>query len=61
MGISVGDVPRFLEDYGDIYLSVAYYRECMDYLQPAIADVDQAIDKILKHNQLKHGHQMIST
>jgi len=31
----------------------------MDYLQPAIADVDQAIDEILKHNQLKHDHQII--
>ena len=31
----------------------------MDYLQPAIADVDQAIDEISKHNQLKHDYQII--
>jgi len=61
LGISVDDVPRFLEDYGDIYLSVAYYRECMDSIQPAITDFDQTIDQILQHNQLKHDAQLGST
>ena len=24
------DVPKFLEDYGDVFLSLSYFRQCLD-------------------------------
>lgn len=30
LGIGVQDIPAFLEDYGDVYLSLAYYQHCLD-------------------------------
>lgn len=36
LNVTVEDIPRFLEDYGDIYLSLAYYRQCLDRLFPVV-------------------------
>lgn len=33
LGISVDEVPRFLETYGDMFLSIAYYRQCFDRMK----------------------------
>ena len=30
--IEISDVPEFLEEYGDIFLSLAYYKNCLDEL-----------------------------
>jgi hypothetical protein len=34
--IEVEEVPKFLEDFGDIFLSLSYYRQCLDYIQPIV-------------------------
>ncbi len=34
LNIQLDQIPRFLEDYGDIFLSLSYYRNCLDRLQP---------------------------
>lgn len=38
LGINPEQVPRFLEDYGDIFLSLSYYRQCLDSIGPTITD-----------------------
>ena len=30
LNIEIDDIPTFLQDYGDVYLSLAYYRHCND-------------------------------
>ena len=32
--IKVEDIPRFMEDYGDIFLSLSYYRQTLDEITP---------------------------
>ena len=32
--IDLLEVPKFLEDYGDIFLSLSYYRSCLDGIEP---------------------------
>jgi hypothetical protein len=41
--IDVNEIPRFLEDYGDIFLSLSYYRHGLDYIAPIIDDVLQSL------------------
>jgi hypothetical protein len=60
LGTDLSGVPVFLEDYGDIYLSVAYYRQCMDQFQPAIQDFEYSVKEILNHNQLRFDQDLVS-
>ena len=32
--VPIMEVPRFLEDYGDTFMSLSYYRHCLDRLEP---------------------------
>ena len=59
MGISLDNIPRFLEDYGDIYLSVAYFRQCMDQVEPILNDFDGSVQEILAHQQLRHDQSLV--
>lgn len=36
LDIDMGEVPIFLEEYGDIFLSLAYYKQCFDKQRPII-------------------------
>ncbi len=36
LGISLSEVPTFLERYGDIFLSLSYFRNCLDQLMSEI-------------------------
>ena len=51
--ISPIDLPSFLEDYGDIYLSLAFYRNCLEENLPYLEDFLDALDLIQQHPSLK--------
>ncbi|WP_240035595.1 hypothetical protein [Hwanghaeella grinnelliae] len=36
LGIELMDIPKFLEDYGDIFLSLAFFRDILDKTVPTI-------------------------
>ena len=55
LGIMLEEVPKYLEDYGDIFLSISYYRRCMDLLQPSMQDLLRSIDEISSNVQLKQN------
>lgn len=59
--IDLNKVPLFLEDYGDIYLSIAYYRNILDQLEPKIENFTMAMDIITKHQQLKTNADVVAT
>ncbi len=44
-------VPVFLEDYGDIFMSLSYYRQCLDQIEPTIGDFLDAV------KDLRTGYQ----
>jgi hypothetical protein len=60
LGIDVQDVPAFLEDYGDIYLSIAYYREYLEAVQEGIADFEISVKEILVHPHLGKDQALVS-
>jgi len=35
--IKLEEIPQFLEDYGDIFLSLSYYRQCLDQIEPHVS------------------------
>jgi len=59
--IDLNKVPLFLKDYGDIYLSIAYYRNILDQLEPKIENFIMAMDIITKHQQLKTNADVVAT
>lgn len=34
--VPITEIPRFIEDYGDIFLSLAYFRDCLDRVVPVV-------------------------
>lgn len=59
--IKMRDVPKFLEDYGDIFLSLSYFRSCLDHLEPIIDEFMASMDEIRDNFQLKTNVNMMNT
>ncbi len=57
LGIEITAIPRFLEDYADIFLSISYYRQCLDRVTPAVHDFFIVLDDLRKNFQLKSNPQ----
>ncbi len=58
MDIPLYEIPGFIQEYGDAYLSVAYYRECLDHIQPSIRNFLDSATEILEHQQLSQNYSL---
>ena len=61
LGIKLDEVPQFLEDYGDIFLSLSYYRYCLDTIEPIIGEFLDSLDEIRGNLQLQSDPNLIKT
>jgi len=61
LGIGLEEVPVFLEDFGDIYLSIAYFRECWESVQSAFSDFCYSVDDIMENRTLKQDRNLMKT
>ena len=59
--VPIMEVPRFLEDYGDTFMSLSYYRHCLDRLEPYFTACLDAIAPIRKHFQLMQDASLMRT
>lgn len=59
--IGIADLPRFLEDYGDTFLSLAYFRDCLDALEPKLVSFFAATEAISESHQLRQNANLIRT
>lgn len=59
--IRLQDIPMFLEDYGDIFLSLSYYRQCLDQIEPTIGEFLESIEEIRENWQLSHDVNLMKT
>jgi hypothetical protein len=59
--IELEDVPLFLEDYGDIFLSLSYYRQCLDGIEPIIGNFLESLPMIRDNWQLKKDAHLMTT
>jgi hypothetical protein len=53
LGIRVDEVPGFLEDYGDILLSLAFYKKCLDEVAPIVTEFLGTMDTV-RSNEMLH-------
>jgi len=58
--ISVEQIPRFIEDYGDIFLALAYYNHCLDRLAPLIESFVQAMAELRKSMQVRNDRNLMA-
>ena len=61
LNVSLPEIPRFLEDYGDIFLSLAYFKNCLDTIVPSIMDFIESMEELRRNFQLKHDRNLIDT
>ena len=59
--INVTEVPRFLEDYGDIFLSLAYYKATLDQVIPRVTDCLWALNELRGNYQLRTDRTLMQT
>lgn len=61
LGIEIPEIPKFLEDYGDIFLSFSYYRQCLDSIVPAIDDFLASMGEFKNNYQLRNDANLMKT
>ncbi len=57
--IKLDQIPRFLEDYGDIFLSLSYYRNCLDRLQPLLDSFVDSMNEMKKNYQVRQDSNLV--
>lgn len=61
LGITPEEVPTFIEDYGDIFLSLSYYRRCLDSIEPIVSEFLNALPALRKNFALKNDTSLQKT
>jgi len=61
MQIHLEDLPGFLEDCGDTFLSMAYYRQCFDQVLPIVKELLTAIGEMRTSFQLKTDRTLMQS
>jgi len=60
LNVKVDQVPKFLEDYGDIFLALSYYRQCLDEIEPIISEFLEGLAELRKTYQFKDDRQLLA-
>ena len=61
LGIKTSAIPNFLEDYADIFMSLSYYRQCMDQILPPIQSFLDSTHDIRTNHQLRQRGNLMSS
>ena len=61
LNIEVRELPVFLEDYGDIYLSVSYFRSNLDRLKPYFIALTDSLTAIRSHFQMNQNANLMKS
>lgn len=61
LDIEIAEIPKFLEDYGDTFLSLSYYRSCLDAVMPSIDDFLDSLREMRSNFQLRSDGQLMKT
>lgn len=60
LGIPIDAIPKFLEDYADIFMSLSYYRQCLDQLLPHVDQFMQDVVVLRATHQLAQDKSLMS-
>ena len=61
LGIPVPGIPKFLEDYADIFMSLSYYKQCLDQLLPGVQSFLATLTDIRANHQLRSDVNLMKT
>jgi len=61
LGIEIHTIPRFLEDYADIFLSLSYYRQCLDRITPTVYEFMDSMGELKKSFQMRTNTALMAT
>lgn len=61
LNVTLAEIPSFLEDYGDIFLSLAYFNNCLEIIKPIISDFTLSMEKLRHNTQTKDNKNFIDT
>ena len=53
LDIEIDEVPEFLEEYADIFLSLAYYKNCLDDLIPKITRFIEIVQEVQENFHMR--------
>lgn len=59
--VDVSEIPKFLDDFSDIYLSLAYYQEYVDDLTPKLIKMIDDLDRLSTNWQLRQDPHFMTT
>ena len=59
LGTGIETLPKFLEDYGDIFLSLSYYRHHLFDIKPALDDFRASVEEIMENHTLQGNRQVM--
>ena len=61
LSVRMEDVPTFLEDYGDIFLSLAYFKEELEKITPSINELANVLRDLRSNHQWRQDKYFTST
>lgn len=59
--IGLGEIPLFLEEYGDIFLSLAYFRHCIDEVVPEIQRFVEWMNEVRRSSEIARDRRLLLT
>jgi len=61
LGVPVAGIPKFLEDYADIFMSLSYYKQCLDQLLPQVQGFLISLTDLRGNHQLRNDQSLMQT
>jgi len=59
LNVELPEIPIFLEEYGDIFLSLAYFRRCIDQLVPEIQQFTEWMRESRKSTEIARDFRLV--
>lgn len=61
LGIRPDEVPDFIENYGDIFLALSYYRRCVGSIEPIIRQFRASLNELRYNMSLQQDAELMRT
>ncbi|HYH20721.1 MAG TPA: hypothetical protein VD995_19125 [Azospirillum sp.] len=59
LDIDLPEIPSFLEEYGDIFLSLAYFKQCLDEIVPDVQNFLAWMDAIRASSEIRRDPRQV--
>lgn len=59
--IDILEIPKFLEDFSDVFLSLSYYRDTIDVLEPKLTLLNESLNELRNSYQFKQDRNIMQS